>query len=224
MDLGDVIVQLALMALTVWLGFGWRRLPRVWAGHDTFTGGMTVKRIYSIHDRSYLTGLLPMTFALAAFLLSYADLRWWHWPWLSPVYGLLGLLVLPLIALQWYVNFFNRPKFLIPPVHRHRPGSDAEFQEAVERPHALRRAREEQRIRDGVPADMHLIVLSLSQVGSEMTLHAACEDCRWSASSVVDSLTHREKRIRAHAATHSPYIKWDPLDPIFHDLKRHKPR
>lgn len=127
----DILIGLALVISAPWgIWALWRHVPPIWSGarrHVPFPGG----RIYLIHPRSYLTGILPLTALLASLVAlglqslvhgcAQLDEDLYS---LGPAraFVLLGVLAVPLTVLQWVVNAFNRPAVLVPPGLRAEPG------------------------------------------------------------------------------------------------------
>ncbi|GAA1659999.1 hypothetical protein ACFQY4_12660 [Catellatospora bangladeshensis] len=109
------------------IAFLWLKVPDVWHGRSRWTSpdhAGNEGRLYRIHPRSYVTGILPLTAlagALTALGMTLAQ-EWWLRVGLFRVTILLAALAVPLTVLQWVVNAFNRPAMLVPPVYRHLPG------------------------------------------------------------------------------------------------------
>ncbi|GIH07842.1 hypothetical protein Rhe02_59090 [Rhizocola hellebori] len=110
----EPVIGILMLGAVGWLGWKWWQVPRVWRGEVTWTSRLGFRALYLIHDRSYLTGLLPITWIYIGVIVAAVDVRNFTW--------VVGVGV-ALYALQVYVNGFNRPRFLVPPVHRERPGT-----------------------------------------------------------------------------------------------------
>ncbi|RKE06458.1 hypothetical protein C8E86_1278 [Catellatospora citrea] len=119
----------------------WRYLPAVWRGELRRTPVENF-RLFTVSPRSYLSGLLAITAwygslaasgaAMLAFLAAGGDET-------TPVGAVpiagalasasgvvLALVAFPLTVVQWAVNAFNRPRLLVPPRYRNKPGSVAQ--------------------------------------------------------------------------------------------------
>jgi hypothetical protein len=117
-----------------------------------------------------------------------------------PAYVVIVLMIActPLIAMQWFVSAFARPKFMIPPPYRQQRGS---FAEARER----RRRR-----RSGLPPTDHLVeildVRPLKAGDFEPYLIALCSEpeCDWLEFADLKLIgPSEEEQLRTKAATHS---------------------
>ncbi|GAA1407561.1 hypothetical protein [Catellatospora coxensis] len=127
----DLLIGLALIIGAAWgIRALWRPVPPIWSGtrrHVPFRGG----RVYLIHPRSYLTGILPLTALLASLIALGLQFLVHGCARLDPAlyslgparaFVLLGALAVPLTVLQWVVNAVNRPARLVPPGLRDEPG------------------------------------------------------------------------------------------------------
>jgi hypothetical protein len=200
MDLALVLLVSAALALGLppFLVSMWRQLPPIWRGERRSTP-VEDFRLFSVLPRSYLTGLLAITGWCGGFALLGAGLlvglvfggmdtsSLGDSPVLFTVVatllvlgGVLLAVAVPLTVLQWVVNAFNRPRRLVPPKYRTRPGSIGD------------RARRRKRTAAALPPTEHLVEIFEADPGpdpQDRFLVALCAEpgCGWTEYSDPDS-------------------------------------
>ncbi|WP_155371289.1 hypothetical protein [Catellatospora vulcania] len=210
-----VSVFLAL-GLPVYLVSLWRALPSIWRGERRLP--IRDIRIFSIFPRSYLSGLLAVTAWYGGFAAGGAAMV---------IHGVFGFddasspddppaavalmavfiavatvllaVALPLTVLQWVVNAFNRPRRLVPPKHRGKPGWVGE--------QARRNARE----RASWSRTDHLVEIIEADAGDGPAgrfLVAVCDEhgCGWMEFADDGVVAEEEENLRAKAARHSSQV------------------
>ncbi len=151
--LGWLVSAALAFGLPAYLFTLWRAVPAVWRG-QLRRPPVEDFRLFSVSARSYLSGLLAFTAWLGGFAacgaLALVHLGFGGFDramsrgitaFLVMAIVLLGAslwaVAVPLTVLQWVVNAVNRPRLLVPPRYRGRPGSVGRRLRAERRPGAL---------------------------------------------------------------------------------------
>jgi hypothetical protein len=188
-----VLVALACVGR---LGFLYLRLPAIWHG-STELPKVLVNVLFQVHPRSYLSYLVWDTAVLGAIAALALGLR--------PAAVVLALLAIPLAVLHLTVNFSGKPRLLIPPRQRGRPGYVAQFRET-----ARRRA-------EGGPETDHVVeVYQVNSVPGEEQIERfmyaqcgqeGCEFLEFADPAAADEEASLRAKVAMHTTKQSPVIQ-----------------
>ena len=187
------------LTLIGFLAFNYRRLPAVWRGDPAPT---LRNPLFTVYPRSYVSYLCLLTAFVGGFALfliagglsslgSWARLLFNASQWLM-------LATVPMLVGHWVVNALNRPRALVPPAYRDRPGTIA------------RRRLVRGRRRAGRPPTDHLVEISELRPPPDIAtpyLVATCtgDECDWRADEPEAQPVHLQ-RLREKVAGHTDAV------------------
>jgi len=191
------VLAVLLAVACVWrLGFLYWKLPAIWRGEGK-PPMVLVNLLFQVHPRSYPTYLLWDTAVLGALALAVLGF--------TPAAAVLALVSIPLAVLHLTVNWSGKPRLLIPPRLRGRPGYVAQWRE-------IRR-----RSSEGGPETDHIV--EVYQVNSapgedemEQFMYAqcgevGCEFLEFADAGAPDEEANLRAKVALHTTKQSPVIQ-----------------